>query len=306
MLSKANGGIRTRVVILFLVAYTVLLYIVFTSMSKTSVGIVVQDRYNNPSPPVAEDASQKQQPEIAPQGQAEQEEANVNDNQNNESSERDRCDTTSVSRNVDPNHTQAHLSWWQNLDSATIDMYRRAWQSFLASDKTKMVGKGRGIVFVAGNRDTFARALTSIKLLRQYGCALPVEIWHLPDEQPDEEQARELQDVGAVARDLAEQSLPRRIDHRRDADKQFQIKAASIINSDFEEVLYLDSDNAPSRDPTFLFDSPNYKRTGALFWPDFWKTHAENKIFDVLNVPCRDEWEQEVCAAIMCACIYLD
>jgi hypothetical protein len=24
------------------------------------------------------------------------------------------------------------------------------------------------------------------------------------------------------------------------------------------------------------------------------KTHGENKVFDVLDIPCKDEWEQEV------------
>jgi hypothetical protein len=51
---------------------------------------------------------------------------------------------------------------------------------------------------------------------------------------------------------------------------RFQIKAAAIINSSFKELLYLDSDNLPAHDPTFLFDTPEYKSTGALFWPDFW------------------------------------
>lgn len=74
---------------------------------------------------------------------------------------------------------------------------------------------------------------------------------------------------------------------------RFHVKAAAIINSRFQNVLYLDSDNIPARDPTFLFDSVEYKQTGALFWPDFWKTAAENKIFRLLEIECVDTWEQE-------------
>lgn len=51
---------------------------------------------------------------------------------------------------------------------------------------------------------------------------------------------------------------------------RFQIKAAAIINSSFREILYLDSDNAPTRDPSYLFHSKGYTETGAIFWPDFW------------------------------------
>lgn len=51
---------------------------------------------------------------------------------------------------------------------------------------------------------------------------------------------------------------------------RFQIKAAAVINSSFKEILYLDSDNLPAQDPTFLFETKEFKNTGALFWPDFW------------------------------------
>jgi Mannosyltransferase putative len=51
---------------------------------------------------------------------------------------------------------------------------------------------------------------------------------------------------------------------------RFQIKAAAIINSQFQKVLYLDSDNIPTRNPEYLFHSKEFEETGALFWPDFW------------------------------------
>jgi hypothetical protein len=57
----------------------------------------------------------------------------------------------------------------------------------------------------------------------------------------------------------------------------------------------LDSDNIPTRDPTYLFETTEYKEKGAIFWPDFWKTAGENKIFQILEIECQDTWEQEVC-----------
>jgi len=63
---------------------------------------------------------------------------------------------------------------------------------------------------------------------------------------------------------------------RSASEKNFHIKAASIINSQFAEVLYLDSDNIPLLDPTTLFDTPDFTEAGAIFWPDFWKTHPDN------------------------------
>jgi hypothetical protein len=66
----------------------------------------------------------------------------------------------------------------------------------------------------------------------------------------------------------------------------------------------LDSDNTPTKDPSFLFDTDIYKTYGALFWPDFWKTAKENKIFDLLQVKCQDGWEQEVDMIILDVYIY--
>lgn len=57
--------------------------------------------------------------------------------------------------------------------------------------------------------------------------------------------------------------------------------------------MFLDSDNIPTRDPSFLFDTVEYKEKGAIFWPDFWKTATENKIFKILEIECQDVWEQE-------------
>jgi alpha 1,2-mannosyltransferase len=63
-----------------------------------------------------------------------------------------------------------------------------------------------------------------------------------------------------------------------------QVKPLAIINSEFEEVLFLDADNIPMSNPAALFDSAEYQSTGALFWPDFWQTATENPIWSILNL----------------------
>ncbi|KAG0163950.1 hypothetical protein DFQ30_010739, partial [Apophysomyces sp. BC1015] len=206
------------------------------------------------------------------------------------------CHTESVVRNTDPNHNYVHLRFWQHFGADTAAAYRSQWQEFMQQQKNppkRRLSKGRGIVLVAGNRDTFARALTTIKVLRNYQCTLPIEVWHLPDEQPSATLKDQLTRLDAVPRNLATGSVRPVQQRRHNADKQFQIKAAAILNAGFNHIIYLDSDNIPTRDPSFLFDTSEYMSTGAIFWPDFWKTHGENKIFDVLGIQCQDEWEQE-------------
>ena len=48
----------------------------------------------------------------------------------------------------------------------------------------------------------------------------------------------------------------------------WQLKPYAILHSCFQEVLLLDADQVPVRDPAEVFRWPQYLETGALFWPD--------------------------------------
>lgn len=59
-------------------------------------------------------------------------------------------------------------------------------------------GQGRGLVFTAGNADTFSRVLTTLKLLNKHlDTNLPVEIFSFPGEVASEEVKQELESFGA-------------------------------------------------------------------------------------------------------------
>ncbi|GEM10957.1 alpha 1,2-mannosyltransferase, glycosyltransferase family 71 protein [Rhodotorula toruloides] len=170
-------------------------------------------------------------------------------------------------------------------------------------------GQGKGLVFTAGNADTFTRVLTTLKLLNSSHLAspMPAEIFSFPREEPDAVTRGELERLGATLR-VVEDAW--RGEGRR---KNYHIKASAIIRSSFREVLYLDSDNIPAGSllplelwegrngteeeeatrPAGLWEAKAYKRLGAMFWPDYWRTHPINPIWAIIGVPCRDEWEME-------------
>jgi hypothetical protein len=54
----------------------------------------------------------------------------------------------------------------------------------------------------------------------------------------------------------------------------WESKVFAVQHAPYEEVLFLDADNLPARDPSFLFDEPLYRQTGAVFWPDLPPTTA--------------------------------
>lgn len=67
----------------------------------------------------------------------------------------------------------------------------------------------------------------------------------------------------------------------------------AIVGSSFSEVLWLDADNTVLRNPEFLFDSPEFRSTGAMFWPDMYSISEKSAIWAVMGVPFRKTWAQE-------------
>ena len=128
--------------------------------------------------------------------------------------------------------------------------------------------EGRGIVTLGGSAKYFGAAYVLVSVLRRLGCQLPVEWWFLGPEELDPRMLELAEQLGGVqCVNLFERTgkygrQPRRIGG-------WEAKAWAIMYSRFAEVLFLDADNVPARDPTYLFNSPEYLRTGTLAWPDF-------------------------------------
>ena len=73
----------------------------------------------------------------------------------------------------------------------------------------------------------------------------------------------------------------------------WELKPFALLHSAFEEVMLVDADNVAVRDPTYLFDAPEYQAAGALFWPDFDRLAPDRAIWRICGVPYRDEPEVE-------------
>ncbi|KAI8609741.1 mannosyltransferase putative-domain-containing protein [Chytriomyces sp. MP71] len=68
--------------------------------------------------------------------------------------------------------------------------------------------------------------------------------------------------------------------------KVYLVKCLAILLSSFKEIIFLDADSIPLRDPTNLFSSSeSYNRTGAVFWPDYWLSNTPPKYWDILGLP---------------------
>jgi hypothetical protein len=148
---------------------------------------------------------------------------------------------------------------------------------------------GRGVIINGGGVKYFTCAWVCLNMLRRTGCELPVEVWHLGRGEMDEEMQELLKPLNASTRDAY--TTARTYPVRRLFG--WELKPYAMIHSSFQEVLFLDADNVTLVDPDFLFETEEYKKEGAIFWPDFGRLAKTRAIWDICGVPYRDEPEFE-------------
>lgn len=167
---------------------------------------------------------------------------------------------------------------------------RRIARQFLDSVAPYPAGKyqGRGIVICAGGR-YLPCAWVCIRMLRKLGCQLPIELWQLRQSEITEPLQSALTDLDVRCVNAAQMRLEHPIRHL----SGWELKPYAILHSRFEQALFLDADNVPLVNPVFLFDIPQFKDTGAVFWPDFGNLPRDRPIWRICGVKWRDEPEFE-------------
>ncbi|KAL3658729.1 hypothetical protein V7S43_016364 [Phytophthora oleae] len=152
-----------------------------------------------------------------------------------------------------------------------------------------------GIVMVVYPK-LLASAYAGIRLLRDVlHCHLPIEIWfHVDEIGEDLVLLAPLQRLAIYIGGISFHPI------YNQRAKGFLSKVFAIYNSHFDRVLFLDADNVPVRDPTFLFSTMEFEANGAIFWPDFWhprrtlfNLHARSMVWELLDLPFVDMFEQE-------------
>lgn len=149
----------------------------------------------------------------------------------------------------------------------------RAWKEMVSSQQE------RGILVVAGEPKYMMNAFVSLWPVRHYwNSSLPVTVfyWGRTEHVTSETKAFFDAHIGNVSFiDLADPDIEWPA-HQRDLLLENQesgrlgwvLKLAAAYFVPYQEVLYLDADSSPLADPDSLFSLSEYKKSGALFWPD--------------------------------------
>lgn len=151
---------------------------------------------------------------------------------------------------------------WENWEVTKI-AYREYFQE-LCKEKVSPPThfSGRGIVIGAGGETYFKNAWCVVNHLRKHGCTLPIQFWYLGFQEMDPVMLAAANAIGVECVDATQVAVKPRILNG------WELKPFSVMYSPFEEVLYLDADSFPVKNPEYLFDLPEYQELGAIFWPD--------------------------------------
>lgn len=144
---------------------------------------------------------------------------------------------------------------------------------------------GKGIVTSIYDKE-FASGWVLLSELAALKVTLPIEVWYKTGELSE----RQIEIIKSLPLDLEVRLLEENV-------TGWAIKPFSIFRSKFKEILWIDSDNVPIRDPSFLFEDEEYIEKGSLFWRDvsgtdrakFW--HQSSPVWTIFNVPYNDAEE---------------
>lgn len=149
--------------------------------------------------------------------------------------------------------------------------YRKLEQRFLSAMPAYPEScTGRGIVTACGSKEClYVGAYVLIRLLRYFGCNLPVEVYKF-----DWEKDQSWDDIFNAIPGVTVKYYDKTICAHTEK-KGWSLKAFAIADSSFREVMFLDSDIAPTKNPEYMFEYDGYKQYGAVFWADTHRTHRK-------------------------------
>lgn len=169
-----------------------------------------------------------------------------------------------------PGPWPAHWAGFRNVETAFVELFDEfiAGEQFTPpADWSSETTPSRGIVICGGGWRFFASLYVNVRMIRHTGCALPIQVWYLGNRgEFDPRFAAALAPFGVVWIDADAEA--RRPGRERRILGGWEMKPFAIAYAPWREVLFLDADSYPVRDPETLFDDPRSRAAGAVFFPD--------------------------------------
>ncbi|CCH44687.1 Alpha-1,2-mannosyltransferase [Wickerhamomyces ciferrii] len=186
---------------------------------------------------------------------------------------------------VDPIRSKNYLKSYFLLKDREHEHLKNSHKVFLEKmpekfpEEIESTIKGNGILYAGGGQYNWL-VLLSIKMLRDLGSKLPIEVF-IPNENE-------------YSVDLCDRVFPvfgakcilmsNYIDTKKIKIKGYQLKSMALLLTSFENVLMLDSDNLPLKNPDLLFINEPFISKPLVIWPDFWRRSTSPTFYDIANI----------------------
>lgn len=151
--------------------------------------------------------------------------------------------------------------------------------------KPHYIPGSQGIVTTAGGH-YLPEVIVAIRMLRRTGSTLPVDVFFgSPDEAEPELCEKVLASLGARCHTISELVDTREgnLPHRQTISK-YQLKVFALLLSDFDDMLWMDTDEISLQDPAEFFKAEPFSSTGLVLWPDYWTNTASPLFFRTANI----------------------
>lgn len=152
-------------------------------------------------------------------------------------------------------------------DPASILKHFEALCLVLAVEPPEVKRPERGIIYVGGGK-YWPGIVVGVRMLRELGCTIPVQVWYRGDHEPIN--PADVEGLGVWLRD-ADRMARERKDNRVLSPNEFaggwETKLYALTHTCFDQVLFLDADAYCVRDPSPLFDYLSPAEPFA-FWSD--------------------------------------
>lgn len=200
---------------------------------------------------------------------------------------------------AEPVRTKEYLLHFLRITTQEKNALHRSHSSFMESKPNAFpsqllkAGKkfgfmeGDGIVYLGGGKYN-QLVLLSISLLRQSGSKLPIEVILPSKNDYDLDLCNNILPSFNGRCKVMSDYLP---DKLVGGLKNFQLKSVALLISSFKNVLYLDSDNLPVKNPDYLFVNKPFTEKHMIIWPDLWRRSTSPNFYDIADIEVDPEWQ---------------
>ena len=158
----------------------------------------------------------------------------------------------------------------QNLDQ----LKEKINSSIYTFDELKEFKSARGIITASGTVDRLRDSYVSIKMLRDTGCKLPIELFYADEQEIPKSLCSIFHKLNVNCINI-QSHYPFGVYNARN----FSIKAIAVYLSKFKELIWMDSDVIPLVDFETLFNNNQYINNGYFFNNDLWSFKKQETVF---------------------------